>query len=161
MRRTRFDDWQCPVARAVDLLGDWWTPLVIRSAFLGCRRFEEFTDALGIPRNVLTERLNRLTDEGVFERRPYSERPPRHEYRLTEKGRALYPVIVALLTWGSDWLDWDEDEPPVRLVDRDTGAPLHPVLVDATTGEPLDPRRTRVEYDVELAGRPVSNDTAG
>lgn len=151
MRRTRFDDWACPVARSVDLLGDWWTPLVVRSAFLGARRFEQFTEHLGIPRNVLTERLQRLTEEGIFDKVPYQERPVRHEYRLTDKGRALYPVILSLLSWGNEWLDWDQD-PPVRLVDRETGEPIEPVLVDARTGAALDPRQVRVEYGADVTG---------
>jgi DNA-binding HxlR family transcriptional regulator len=146
MRRTRFDDWDCSVARTVDILGDWWTPMVIRSAFLGARRFEQFTDALGIPRNVLTERLNRLVDEGIMAKVEYQDRPPRSEYRLTEKGLALYPVIVSLLEWGNEWLDWEDGGPPVHLVHRDTGEPVEPVLVDARTGERLEPRRTRAVY---------------
>lgn len=146
MRRTRFDDWDCPIARSVDILGDWWTPLVIRQAFLGSRRFEQFSDQLGIPRNVLTDRLNRLIDEGILERRAYQDRPVRHEYRLTDKGIALYPVIVSLLEWGNQWLDWDGEGPPVQLVDRDTREPVEPVIVDRRTGEPLDPRKLRAVY---------------
>ena len=95
--------------------------MVIRSAFLGARRFEHFTDGLGIPRNVLTERLARLVDEGIMEKRAYQERPMRYQYHLTDKGIALYPVIVSMLEWGNRWLDWDVD-PPVHLVDRETGA---------------------------------------
>ncbi len=146
MRRTRFDDWDCSIARSVDILGDWWTPMVIRSAFLGARRFEQFTQQLGIPRNVLTERLNRLVDEGIMHKVAYQDRPVRHEYRLTEKGIGLYPVMVSLLEWGNRWLEWEGDEPPVELVDRATGEPVEPVLVDARTGEPLDPRQTRAVY---------------
>lgn len=142
MRRTRFDDWDCSIARGVDILGDWWTPLVLRQAFLGARRFEQFADGLGIPRNVLTERLGRLVAEGILERRQYEERPPRFEYRLTEKGVDLYGVLVMLQQWGDRWFDWP-DGPPVHLVDRETGEPVEPVLVDARTGQPLDPRRTR------------------
>lgn len=153
MRRTRFDTWDCPVARTVDILGDWWTPLIIRSAFLGVRRFEQFTESLGIPRNVLTERLNRLVDEGIFERHRYQERPDRYEYRLTDKGVALFPLVVSMLEWGNRWLDWSDD-PPVVLVDRDTGEPLQPVLVDAATGEPIDPRRTSAVYASGRGGRP-------
>lgn len=145
MRRTRFDDWDCSIARTVDILGDWWTPMVLRSAFLGARRFEQFQEALGIPRNVLTARLGRLVDEGILERRPYQDRPVRHEYRLTEKGVGLYPVIVTMMEWGNQWLDWETD-PPVDLVDRDTGEVLEPVLVDRRTGEELQPRRTRAVY---------------
>lgn len=146
MRRTRFDDWDCSIARSVDILGDWWTPMVIRSALLGARRFEHFTEQLGIPRNVLTERLGRLVEEGIMEKVPYQERPLRHEYRLTEKGVGLYPVIVSILEWGNRWLDWEGDGPPVHLVDRTTGEVVEPVLVDARTKEPLDPRSTRAVY---------------
>lgn len=155
MRRTRFDDWDCSIARATDILGDWWTPMVIRSALLGARRFEQFTDGLGIPRNVLTDRLNRLVDEGIMRKVEYQDRPVRHEYRLTDKGVALYPVIVGLLQWGNDWLDWGDDGPPVHLVHRDTGEVIEPMLVDARTGEPLDPRATRAAYVRAGAGRPV------
>jgi DNA-binding HxlR family transcriptional regulator len=156
VRRTRFDDWDCSIARSVDILGDWWTPMVIRSALLGARRFEQFTDALGIPRNVLTERLNRLVDEGIMRKVEYQDRPVRHEYRLTEKGVALYPVIVSILEWGNQWLDWDDDGPPVHLVDRATGEVVEPVLVDGRTGERLDPRSTRAVYVRKGAGRPAS-----
>ena len=153
MRRTRFDDWDCSIARTVDILGDWWTPMVIRSAFLGARRFEHFTDALGIPRNVLTERLNRLVDEGIMQKVAYQERPVRHEYRLTEKGVGLYPVIVTMLEWGNRWLDWETD-PPVHLVDRETGERLEPVLVDRRSGKELEPRKTRAVYDEGRGERP-------
>ena len=156
MRRTRFDDWDCSVARSVDILGDWWTPMVIRSALLGARRFEQFTDALGIPRNVLTERLNRLVDEGIMKKVEYQERPVRHEYRLTEKGIGLYPVIVTMLEWGNRWLDWEAEGPPVHLVDRATGEAVEPLLVDARTGAPLDARSTRAVYVRDtVAGRPA------
>jgi DNA-binding HxlR family transcriptional regulator len=143
VRRTRFDDWDCSIARTVDMLGDWWTPMVVRSAMLGARRFDDFRTGLGIPRNVLTERLRSLEEQGVLERRQYSERPPRYEYRLTEKGIALYPVIVMMMKWGDEWLDWGEEGPPVKLVDRDTGEELEPILADRRTGKEIDPRRTR------------------
>jgi DNA-binding HxlR family transcriptional regulator len=157
MRRTRFDDWDCSVARTVDILGDWWTPMVVRAAFLGARRFEQFTEQLGIPRNVLTERLVRLVDEGILTKVEYQDRPLRHEYRLTEKGVGLYPVIVSLLEWGNRWLDWEGDEPPVHLVDRETGERVEPVLVDRRTGQPLEPRATRAVYvrgDGPVGGAP-------
>jgi DNA-binding HxlR family transcriptional regulator len=155
VRRTRFDQWDCSIARTIDILGDWWTPMVIRCAFMGSRRFEHFTDALGIPRNVLTERLNRLVDEGIMEKRPYQDRPPRYEYRLTEKGVGLYPVIVSMLEWGNEWLDWEVD-PPVFLVDRETGERLEPMLVDRRTGEELEPRRTKAVYQDGRGVRPTA-----
>ena len=128
--------------------------MVIRSAFLGARRFEQFTDALGIPRNVLTERLNRLVDEGIMVKHEYQDRPVRYEYRLTEKGIGLYPVIVTMLEWGNQWLDWDVD-PPVHLVDRGTGERLEPVLVDRRTGKELEPRKTRAVYADGRGVRPA------
>jgi DNA-binding HxlR family transcriptional regulator len=143
MRRTRFDDWPCPIARTTDLIGDWWTPLVMREAFLGARRFDEFGERLGAPRAVLSARLTRLCDEGMLERVQYQDRPPRYEYRLTEKGRAFWDVLAAMWRWGSDWL-WDGDGPPVALKDRETGRVVRPVVVDEATGERLDVRRLRV-----------------
>lgn len=138
MRRTRFDDWPCPIARTTDLIGDWWTPLVMRQAFMGSRRFEEFQEALGISRSVLTTRLDRLVDEGLLTKRPYEERPPRHEYRLTDKGRAFWDVLAAMWRFGQDWIP-DESDP--HLADRVTGEPVRPLVVDENTGDALDVRR--------------------
>jgi DNA-binding HxlR family transcriptional regulator len=143
MRRTRFADWNCSIARATDILGDWWTPLVIREAFWGTRRFDDFVEHLGIGRNILTERLKRLTDEGILDKVRYQERPVRYEYRLTEKGRALIGVLAALHRWGNDWLT-DESGVPIEMVDRRTGEVIKPVVVDEVTGEPLDPRQIKV-----------------
>jgi DNA-binding HxlR family transcriptional regulator len=139
VRRTKFDDWPCSIARTTDLLGDWWTPLVLREAFYGARHFEEFAERLGIGRNVLTARLKRLVDEGVLRTEPYHERPLRHEYRLTDKGRELFGVLAAMIRWGDDWLGTD-DGPPVELVDRRSGRVVRPLVVDEGTGKPLDPR---------------------
>ena len=139
MRRTRFEEWNCSIARATDVLGDWWTPLVLREAFYGTRRFDDFVEHLGIGRNILTERLRRLTDEGIFDKVAYQEHPVRYEYRLTDKGRALFGVLAALHRWGNDWLATD-DGPPVEMVDRETGEVIKPIVVDETTGQPLDPR---------------------
>jgi DNA-binding HxlR family transcriptional regulator len=143
VRRTRFDEWPCPIARVTDLVGDWWTPLVLRQAFYGARRFDEYVDTLGIPRPVLSKRLARLTDEGFLEKRQYEARPPRYEYRLTDKGRAFWDVLAAMWRFGMDW-QWTEDDPPFVLRDRETGQEVHPVVVDEVTGERLDVRRLRV-----------------
>ena len=143
MRRTRFEEWNCSIARATDILGDWWTPLVVREAFYGTRRFDDFVERLGIGRNILTERLHRLTDEGILDKVAYQDRPARYEYRLTEKGRALFGVIAALHRWGNDWLAGDEG-PPIEMVDRTTGEVINPVVVDEATGKPLDPRQITV-----------------
>src|SRR5262245_5715136 len=130
MRRTRFDDKACPIARTSDLIGDWWTPLVLREAFYGRRRFDEFQAALEIPRAVLTARLKRLCDEGMMSKVEYQQSPVRYEYRLTDKGRAFWDVLATMFQWGSDWL-WDEGEAPeVVFKDRDTGRVVRPVVVD-------------------------------
>ncbi len=144
MRRTRFDDAPCPIARTADLIGDWWTPMVMREAFLGRRRFEEFQQALSLSRSVLAQRLGRLVDEGLLARRLYEERPARYEYVLTEKGRAFYPVLAAMWRWGSDWLWPDGEEPVIELYDKASGRPVRPHVVDEHTGEPIDVRRIRV-----------------
>jgi DNA-binding HxlR family transcriptional regulator len=90
----------CPVASTLEVVGERWTLLIIRDVFLGIRRFEDLQRDLGIARNVLQARLERLVEEGILVKRPYQERPPRFEYRLTEKGADLWPVLVALLSWG-------------------------------------------------------------
>ncbi len=144
MRRTRFDDAPCPIARTTDLIGDWWTPLVMREAFTGARRFEQFAEALDTPRATLAQRLERLVAEGLLRREVYQERPRRYEYRLTEKGIAFYHVLAAMWRWGSDCM-WPEGEStPLELVDRDTGERIDPVVVDEHTGAPIDVRRLRV-----------------
>jgi DNA-binding HxlR family transcriptional regulator len=104
----------CGVARSLEIVGERWTLLIIRDAFLGMRRFEEFQEDLGIARNVLTDRLNRLVDEDIFERVLYSERPERYEYRLTRKGRDLSLALTALRQWGDEYLT----EKPIRVLRR-------------------------------------------
>ncbi len=147
MRRTRFADDSCPIARTVDLMGDWWTPMVMREAFRGRRRFDEFQKALDLSRGVLAQRLGRLVDEGFLERRLYEERPPRYEYVLTQKGREFYSVLAAIWRFGSDWM-WPEKgtETPFEILDKDTGKPVRPLVVDEHTGEPIDVRRIRVDF---------------
>ena len=143
MRRTRFDQWPCPIARTTDLIGDWWTPLVMRNAFAGQRRFDDFQESLGLSRPVLAQRLNRLVEEGLMEKVRYAERPVRYEYRLTDKGREFWGVLAAMWRWGADWL-WEDGTSPVALFDAETGAEVRPLVVDEHTGRPLDVRRMRV-----------------
>jgi DNA-binding HxlR family transcriptional regulator len=113
----------CSVARALSVVGDRWTLLIVRDAFLGLSRFHEFEADLGLPKKVLSERLQRLVDEGIFERRPYQERPPRHEYHLTEKGRGLWRVLAQLLMWGDEHYA-DAAGPPRILRHRECGGRL-------------------------------------
>ena len=143
MRRTRFDSWPCPIARTTDLVGDWWTPLVMREAFLGRRRFEDFQRSLGVPRAVLTKRLDRLVEEGLLVKVAYEEHPPRFEYRLTEKGRAFWDVLAAMWRWGADWL-WNDKDTALALYDRETGNEVRPLVIDENTGRRLDVRMLRV-----------------
>jgi DNA-binding HxlR family transcriptional regulator len=143
VRRTRFDDAPCPIARTTDLLGDWWTPVIMREVFGGARRFDEFERRLGVSRNTLTRRLDRLVDEGLLQRVPYQDHPPRDEYRPTEKGMALWPVLAAMWRFGDDWLFGDRGA-PVELADRATGATIRPVVVDETTGAPVDVRKLKM-----------------
>ena len=151
MRRTSFEGAVCPIARTTDLIGDWWTPLVMREALSGTRRFEQFQAHLDIPRASLTARLDRLVDEGMLRREPYQDHPVRHEYRLTRKGAEFYSVLAAMWRWGSDWLydapgDSEGDDAfALRLVDRETGEDIRPLVVDEHTGRAIDVRRVRVE----------------
>lgn len=102
MTRASIADQPCPVARSLDVIGEWWTLLIVRDAVRGARRFDEFKGT-GIADNILAARLKRLVEEGIFERRPYQEHPTRYEYILTEKGRGLGLVLTALRTWGQRW----------------------------------------------------------
>jgi DNA-binding HxlR family transcriptional regulator len=102
VKKTSLAGMPCPVARTLDVIGEWWTLVIVRDAFLGARRYDDFR-ATGIADNILSARLKRLVEDGVFERRPYQARPERFEYHLTEKGRELLPVIGALRSWGEKW----------------------------------------------------------
>lgn len=144
MRRTRFDDAHCPVARTADLLGDWWTPIVLRELLLGQHRFNDIQERTGMSRAILSARLKRLEDEGVVERRQYEDTPPRHEYHLTDKGRALWEVVAAMWRFGDDWMFDASPGALVELVDRRSGEPIRPRVVDERTGEPINLAETRV-----------------
>ncbi len=130
MRRTRFNDWHCSIARTIDLMGDAWTPLVLREAFYGKQRFEEFLERLGISRNLLTIRLKNLVKEELLIKVKYQERPPRYEYKLTDKGRDFFNVLAAMMQWGDKWLDAGRGA-PLELVDKNTGQVVKPQVVDA------------------------------
>jgi DNA-binding HxlR family transcriptional regulator len=104
MRWTDIDQQLCSVARALSVVGERWTLLILRDAFLGTRRFEQFQHNLGITRHRLSERLSKLVEQGVLVKVPYCDHPPRHEYRLTRKGLGLYPVLMSLARWGDDWM---------------------------------------------------------
>jgi DNA-binding HxlR family transcriptional regulator len=123
------------MARGIDRVGDSWTVLILREAFYGVTRFDEFQKRLGIAPNILTRRLNSLVQDGLLARRSYSERPPRSEYVLTEQGRDFRPVLLMLLAWGNRHLAPEGEA--VQLVDRKSGRVVRPILVDAATGDPI------------------------
>jgi len=131
----------CSIRRSLDIVGERWTLLVLREAFYGVRRFEDFVRSLGCPRDLLSARLGKLIDEGILQREPYREpgRRIRHEYRLTDKGLELYPVLLALMRWGDRWTA-DPSGPAVEVTHRDCGAPLT-VTMGCTRGHgPLTAR---------------------
>jgi DNA-binding HxlR family transcriptional regulator len=129
MRLTSLSGLNCSIARTLDVVGEWWTLLIVRDALRGATRFDEFRDSLGMARGVLSSRLRKLVDQGILSRRQYSEHPPRYEYTLTEKGRALAPVVMALMTWGDTWAPGPSGaaSPPVLLVHEPCGHAMHPV----------------------------------
>lgn len=139
MARKRFDDSRCSVARALNEVGDWWSLLIILRAMYGTRRFVDFQKQLGIARNILCDRLTRLVESGVLHKVDVGEHGSRYEYHLTEKGRDLFPVVVALRQWGDKW-NPAPDQGPLDLRDRATGRPIRPVQVLDADGQPLDLR---------------------
>ena len=126
MLKRDYEGQNCSIARALEVVGERWTLLIVRDAFLGLRRFDEFQESLGIARNVLADRLGRLVEEGIFERVPYSERPERYEYRLTGKGRELNIALAGLRQWGDRYLS---EKPPRVLVRKSDGKPVIAALV--------------------------------
>lgn len=130
---------RCSVARALSVVGDRWTLLVLRDAFLGIRRFEDFQADLGASRHRLADRLRKLVRHGILERVRYQDRPKRFEYRLTEKGRDLYPVVVSLTRWGDRWMAGAAG-PPIELVHRSCGHQIMPALACPECGAAVGAR---------------------
>ena len=134
MQRTRLADAPCPIARSLDEVGEWWSLLILRDASRGLTRFDEFQRSIGLASNMLTRRLQALVEAGLLERAPYRQRPTRHDYRLTDKGRDFLPVLIALAGWGNRWLMPDGT---FRLVCAETGATVDPLLIDRVSGRPI------------------------
>jgi DNA-binding HxlR family transcriptional regulator len=135
MQRKSFGGMPCPIARGLERVGEWWSILILRDAFHGLTRFDEFQRSLGIAPNMLTRRLNALAEAGLLARRRYSERPPRDEYVLTDRGADFGPVLIALLAWGNR--HFAPEGETISIVDSRTRQPADPVLVDRATGRPL------------------------
>ena len=140
MSRKRYDAMPCSIARTLDLVGDWWTLLIVREAFLGVCRFADFRDHLGIARNILTDRLQKLVADGIFSAEPKAAPGRGYEYRLTEKGRDLWTVLTALRLWGDKWI-YGRGKEPLIVRDREGGMIVRQLLPAGADGRPLDPRR--------------------
>lgn len=136
-----YDSQVCSVAGSLELVGERWTLLLVRDAFMGARRFEEFQRKLGVARNVLAARLNRLVDDGLFKRVQYQDHPARYEYRLTEKGIDLWPVVVALMQWGDRHIY--PGRAPILLFHKNCGGAVDDHRVCETCGARLGPRDVR------------------
>ncbi len=136
MQRKSVGGMQCPIARCVERVGEWWSILILRDAYRGVTRFDGFIESLGVAPNILTRRLNTLVESGLLERRQYQDRPPRFEYVLTERGRDFRPVTLAMLDWGNR--HFPPDDRTVQIVETATGRPVVPLLVDPATGKRVD-----------------------
>jgi DNA-binding HxlR family transcriptional regulator len=135
MQHKDLSEMQCPIARSLERVGEWWSILILRDAFQGMTRFDQFQKSLGIAPNMLTRRLNTLVDSGLLERNQYSDRPPRYEYLLTPRGRDFRPVLWALVAWGNK--HFAPEGASMLVVDAATGERAEPLLIDARSGRPL------------------------
>jgi DNA-binding HxlR family transcriptional regulator len=136
MTRRTFDPGQCPVGRTLERVGDTWSLMILRDAFHGLSKFDQFEKSLGMAPNILTQRLAALVEVGFLERRPYQDRPVRHEYLLTDLARDFEPVMTALMAFGNRHFALEGIAS--QMVEAATGLPAEPVLVDRRTGKPMD-----------------------
>jgi DNA-binding HxlR family transcriptional regulator len=149
MRWDEIGQQTCSVARALSVVGERWTLLILRDAFLGTRRFDRFQHDLGITRHRLSERLTKLVEHGVLVKVQYHDRPVRHEYRLTRKGLALYPVLMSLGQWGNEWMDNGEGV-PLEYIHQSCGKATEAVLTCSECGEILRPEKVETRLGSPL-----------
>ena len=142
--RTSLADVSCSIARSMEAIGDGWTALILRDVSCGITRFEQLTEDLEVSRKTLAARLERLVSDGILERRAYSEHPPRHDYLLTDRGRDLQPVLLALMAWGDRWAAGPEG-PPARVYPEACGRHVRAVVACDHCGEPLTEAEVVVE----------------
>ncbi|HXT06199.1 MAG TPA: helix-turn-helix domain-containing protein [Roseiarcus sp.] len=135
MRHSSFAQMDCPIARSLERVGEWWSILILRDAFGGLTRFDEFEQSLGVAPNMLSRRLADLVTSGLLVKRRYNARPPRYEYLLTERGRDFRPVLMAMLAFGNK--HFAPEGASVIVVEAATGAPAEPIVVDRASGRPL------------------------
>jgi DNA-binding HxlR family transcriptional regulator len=149
VRRTSLEKAECPIARSLDVLGDWWSLLIIRDAFLGIRRFNEFQKSIGLAKNILTVRLRALVDHGILKTAPASDGSAYQEYVLTPKGRGVFPVLVALRQWSEEF-SCNGGGFKTQLVDRNKGRPVRKLEIRAEDG------RLLADGDTELKPNPAT-----
>ncbi len=152
-----YSDQICSISRTLEVVGERWTLLILRDALLGRHRFEEFVESLGVTRTVLAHRLRHLIDDGILERTAYRQRPERFDYRLTDKGRALLPVIAHLLWWGDQYYP-EPAGPPRLLLHRDCGGPVRPPFSCGDCGSELTAGDVATEPGPGLSARPLCRD---
>ena len=143
MQRKTLNHAECPVARSLERVGEWWNILIMRDALHGLKRFDEFSRSLEIAPNMLTRRLNGLVDAGLLERQPYSQRPLRHEYVPTAKGEDFRVVLMAFVEWGNR--HYAPEGESVQIVERDSGRPLQLMMADIADGRPVPLDRSTVQ----------------
>jgi DNA-binding HxlR family transcriptional regulator len=156
VKRTSLEKAECPVARSLDAIGDWWSLLIIRDALLGIRRFSEFQKNIGLAKNILAVRLRTLVDRGILKTAPASDGSSYQEYVLTPKGRGVFPVLVALRQWSEEFCG-ERDGFPTLLVDRTKGRPVRKLELRSADGRLLGEGDTEVRPNPALKRRrPVS-----
>ena len=136
MKQKSFADMRCSIARALDVIGPWWTFLILRDAFMGVRRFKDFERSLGIAKNTLSNRLKLLVDNGLLDKTPGADGSKYSEYQLTEKGKELFPILTALAQWGDKWAA-HEDGPSFTIIDKRSGSPIPQQVIVDDTGNPI------------------------
>jgi DNA-binding HxlR family transcriptional regulator len=154
MQRKSFSSMQCPIARGLEHVGEWWSILILREAFQGATRFDQFQTNLDIAPTILTRRLKALTEAGLLEKRRYSDHPPRHDYVLTARGQDFRPVLWSLLAWGNR--NFPAPGQQTLIVATDSGLPADPVLVDRATLRPLASPAFRIVKTVPAEGRSIT-----
>lgn len=144
MRRTSFGEMHCSIAQSLERIGDWWTLLILRDIYVGLQRFDELVQDLGISRNLLTNRLGHLVQHGIVVRRRYSDHPPRYRYLLSDAGKELVPVVMALAAWGDRWAT-PEGGPPVRFIHSGCGHHFTPRVSCSVCGGAIDQDQVQLE----------------
>ena len=158
VKRTSLEAAECPIARSLDAIGDWWSLLIVRDAFLGIRRFSEFQKNIGLAKNILTVRLRALVDRGILKTAPASDGSAYQEYVLTPKGRGVFPVLVALRQWSEEF-SGERDGFPTLLVDRSKGQPVRKLELRARDGRLLGDGDTELKSNPKVKPRRLTKPT--